>query len=130
MKRIAALFLVLVCLCSTCTAFAENSRTAKLLHFIPTEVVVETNSVKVTGYFVNLNEDVEVLNFRDFKMTVYYNNKVIAEGTFGALPEFTIPALGMKKQTLKFKERRNIKTGSYTCEEDFRCDFACKFSSW
>lgn len=131
MKRLAALLLTIICLCATYSVCAaENSRTAKYIHFIPTEVIAESNKVKVVGYFVNLNDDVEVLNFKEFNMTVYYNEKVIAEGSFGKLPEFTIPALGMRKQTLKFNVRKNIKVGTYICGEDFRCDFSCKFSAW
>lgn len=131
MKRLVALLLAIICICSTCTAFAaENSRRAKYIRFIPTEVVAESKKVKVTGYFVNLNDDYEVMNFSDFKMTVRYNNKVIAEGNFGTLKEFTVPPLGMVKRTFTFNERRNIKTGTYICDIDFDCVISCSFEYW
>lgn len=130
MKRIVALFLVIVCVCATSTVLAaRDAPIGYYIRFLPTLITVSKDYVKVTGYFVNLNDDVEVKNFREFEMTLYQNGKQICKGNFGTINQFTVPPLDMYKQSFTFKGKfNNLKVGTFSCDESYSSAFSCKFS--
>ena len=129
MKKLVALVLVLACLCAVSPALcARDAPIGYYIRFIPTVITAGTDSLKVEGYFVNLNDDLEVKNFTEFNLSLYQNNKLIVKGNFGTINQFTVAPLGMKKQTFTFKGKHSMKVGTYACDEKYSCTFSCKFS--
>lgn len=129
MKKLVALLLVVICLCSTSTALcARDAPIGYYIRFIPTLITVGTDTVKVVGYFVNLNDDVAVKNFKEFKLSVYQNGKLISKGDFGTINQFTVEPLSVWKQTFTFNGKHGLKIGTYSCDEEYSCTFSCKFT--
>ncbi|MBR3016629.1 MAG: hypothetical protein IKH57_06065 [Clostridia bacterium] len=129
MKRTVALLLVFTCLCATSSALcARDAPIGYYIRFIPTMITVGSETIKVEGYFVNLNSDVEVKNFKEFEMSVYENNKLVAQGDFGTINQFTVEPLGVWKQTFTFNGKHSMKIGTYSCDEKYSATFSCKFS--
>ncbi|MBR5111703.1 MAG: hypothetical protein IK099_16100 [Clostridia bacterium] len=129
MKKTVALLLALACLCSVSTALcARDAPIGYYIRFIPTTITVGSDTIKVVGYFVNLNTDVAVKNFKEFEMSVYENNKLVAKGDFGTINQFTVEPLGLWKQSFTFNGKHSMKTGTYACDEKYSCTFSCKFS--
>ncbi|MBR3109444.1 MAG: hypothetical protein IKH30_19990 [Clostridia bacterium] len=129
MKRLVALLLVIACVCATSTALCyRDAPIGYYLRFVPTMITVGSSYVKVTGYFVNLNDDVEILNITKLKMNIYQNNKKILQGDFGTISQFSIPPLDMYKITLTFKGKNSLKVGTYACDENYSSKFSCSFS--
>ena len=83
-KKLFAALLAAALLSLLVPAFATPS-VGDLIRFCPTEIEVNYSSVLVKGYFVNLNTDYAVRNFRDFQMDVYKSGNKIVSGTFGTL---------------------------------------------
>ena len=129
MKRLVALLLVLVFVCSAFPALAaRDAPIGYYIRFLPTLITVGNDYIKLEGYFVNLNSDVAVKNFKEFEMSVYENNKLIAKGNFGTINQFTVEPLGMWKQTFTYNGKHSMKIGTYSCDEKYSCTFSCKFS--
>jgi hypothetical protein len=64
MKRLVALLLVLAFVCGTFPAMAtRDAPIGYYIRFLPTLITVGSDYIKVEGYFVNLNNDVAVINF-------------------------------------------------------------------
>ena len=128
-RRIAALVLALLCLCASVTALGDSPSRGDLLHFIPTVITVTANKVTVEGYFVNLNTDVSVSNFRDFEMSVYHGDELIIKGDFGKINDFTIRPLRAQYQSFTFTGSHNLRSGTTVCTDSYYCSFSCTFTS-
>ena len=70
------------------SAFAGQE--GNLIRFIPVNVDVTDRAITVNGYFVNLNQNCDVKNFRNFEMSVYRNGNQIATGSFGTINAFIV----------------------------------------
>ena len=129
MKKLLAVFLVIICLFNVSSALAaRDAPIGYYIRFLPTLIIVSSDSIKVEGYFVNLNPDVEVKNFKEFKMNVYENNKLIAQGNFGTINQFTVSPLSLWKQSFTFNGKHSMKIGTYSCDEKYSCTFSCNFT--
>ena len=128
-KKLFAALLAAALLSLLVPAFATPS-VGDLIRFCPTEIEVNYSSVLVKGYFVNLNTDYAVRNFRDFQMDVYKSGNKIVSGTFGTINEFAIEPGCTLYQTFTFNGTYdNLNTGHYDCNDQYYCAFACNFTS-
>ena len=121
---------LLLCLLLTLTAgmaCADSSR-ANLFRFVPTIITVETSSVKVEGYFLNLNSDCDIKSHKNFDMTVYKDGDVLTEGDFGTINDFTVKAMGVKYQSFTFNGAHSLNNGVYECNDHFYTSFGCDFT--
>ena len=128
-KRLIAVVLVLVTITSLTipTALCD---TGDRIRFIPTRIIVKSNSVKVEGYFVNLNTDKSVKNFREFKLYVYKDGDLLISGSFGTLQSFSVAALRTSYHTFTFNGSHNLRNGTYVCGDSYYCEFSCRFTSY
>ena len=123
------LALMLVCVCLSPVASAATPSRGDLIHFVPTTIDISYSCITVVGYFVNLNTDCEISNFRDFEMNVYHNGDLIVTGDFGTLSPVTVAPLGVQKHTLNFNGTYpNMEYGSFVCTDTYYCSFSCTFS--
>ena len=106
-----------------------SADTGDLIRFVPTEIEVTTNKIVVEGYFVNMNSDVSVKNFREVEMKVYQDGDLLVEGDFGTINEFTISPMRMKYQSFTFNGSHDLKNGSYTCNDRCYVVVNCSFTS-
>ena len=98
----------------------------QLIHFIPTTIDVTSENVKVSGYFVNLN-NTSVSTFEDYKMDVYRNGNYLVGGSFGKINDFTINPYSVKYQSFTFTGGdHGLNHGSYSCDD--RCYCVASFS--
>ena len=109
------------------SAFAGQE--GNLIRFIPVNVDVTDRAITVNGYFVNLNQNCDVKNFRNFEMSVYRNGNQIATGSFGTINTFTVTAMATKYQSFTFNGRHNLNNGHYECNDYYYCAFSCNFTS-
>ena len=119
-KRILSVFLVLVLLTSAVLCLnvhAETDDSADRLRYIPIELVVTDNAVKVTGYFANLNEDITVTELTDVEMYIYLDDELLLEGSFGDIDV-----------ALNFKGEHDLNNGTYSCSDFYYASFACSFA--
>ena len=126
-KRFLAL-LALMVLCFTSVAVAAPSR-GELLRFIPTVITVESDSVTVEGYFLNLNEDCDIKNLKEVDMDVYEGETHLVSGNFGDINQFTIKSMGLKYQSFTFNGEHDLNEGVYNCNDRFYVAFSCSFTS-
>ena len=129
-KRILSVFLVLVLLTSAVLCLnvhAETDDSADRLRYIPIQLVVTDNAVKVTGYFANLNEDITVTELTDVEMYIYLDDELLLEGSFGTIVVVLEP-LGLARWTLNFKGEHDLNNGTYSCSDFYYASFACSFS--
>ena len=104
--------------------------TGDLIHFIPVTMEVSSKKVSVSGYFVNLNSDKAVEDFRDFEMDVYLEGKLLSSGDFGDLSDFTINPFGVKYFTFNYNGKHSLKNGNYKCNDRTYCVISCTFTSY
>lgn len=111
-------------------ALAKPSK-GDLVRFVPTEIEVDEDSeVWVKGYFLNLNEDVTVKNFKEVDLTIYYNGEKIVEGDFGTINKFSVKPLSAVYQSFTFSGvESSLSEGHYDCDESVYSKFSAKFSS-
>ena len=102
-----------------------------LIRYIPISLDVTSTKVTVYGYFVNLNTNVSVGQFRNFDMDIYIDGDFLVGGTFGTIPNFSISPLSTYYQCFTFTGSfYNLNSGSYQCDDTIYCTFACNFSYW
>ena len=95
---------------------------AELIRFVPTKLVVTSQSVEVHGYFVNLNTDVSVGHFTKFKIEVYDDGDYLLGGSFGTIHDFMIRPLGVKGQIFEFSGGDyGLKHGTLACNDGDYC---------
>ena len=128
MLRCLALLSVMMLLGVSMAAAATPDK-GDLIKFIPTKVTVKTNQVVVEGYFVNMNENYIVKNFREFEMDLYKDGELLVSGEFGTINSFSINPLRMKYQSFTFKGSHNLNTGTYVADDGFYCKVAMRFTS-
>lgn len=130
MKRWTALILVMVMVASLtlCSANAESS-VGDLIRFVPTKLTVEYNKVKVDGYFVNLNSECSVSDFREFDMSVYMEGRLLVDGDFGTINSFEVKAMGIYPQSFTFNGSHSLNYGTYTCDDRVYCTFSARFTA-
>ena len=126
-RTIVVIVVLAVALSSGASAFAVQE--GNLIRFIPTNIDVTDRAITVNGYFVNLNPNCDVKDFRNFEMSVYRNGNQIALGSFGTINAFTVTAMGTKIQSFTFNGRHNLKNGHYECNDYYYCAFSCNFTS-
>ncbi len=126
--RCLALMSVLMLLAVPMAA-AATPDTGDLIKFIPTVVTVKSNAVTVEGYFVNLNENYIVKNFREFEMEVYEDGNLLVSGEFGTINSFSIYPLSMKYQSFTFKGSHDLNNGTYVADDGVYCVVTMRFSS-
>lgn len=98
---------------------------AELIRFVPTKLVVTSQSVEVHGYFVNLNTDVSVGHFTEFEMDVYDDGDYLLGGSFGTIHDFMIRPLGLKAQIFEFSGGdHGLKHGTLACNDGDYCKTA------
>ena len=100
-----------------------------LIRFIPTSIEVSSRKVQVFGYFVNLNSDYAVKNFRNFEMDVYLDGTLLTSGDFGTIHEFKIEPFGIQYQSFTYNGSHDLNTGSYQCDDRCYCVISCTFTS-
>lgn len=100
-----------------------------LIRFVPTTIDVTNSSVTVYGYFINMNTDRAVMDFKEFEMDVYMKDNLLISGSFGKIHEFTIEPLRMKYQSFTFDKSHDLSPGSYVCNDTCYCYIGCSFSS-
>lgn len=132
-RRILTAALVLVLAFTVLSPSASASSTAEpsvgdLIHFIPTTVDVTDSAVTVKGYFINLNENYRVSNFREYEMDLYIDGELIVSGNFGTINNFTVEPMGMVYQTFTFNGAHDLNVGSYVAGDDWYCVVSCTFS--
>ena len=125
-RRIAVCLLVALALLMASSASAAS--VGNLIRYVPTEIQVEYNKVTVEGYFVNLNSNYDVKNFREFEMSVYRNGTLLSKGSFGTINEFTVYAMGTAYQSFTFNGSHNLNYGTYECDDNYYCTFSCRFT--
>lgn len=128
MLRCLALFAVILAL-SAAQATAASPGTGDLIKFVPYLITVRTNQVVVDGYFVNMNDRTTVKNFREFKMKVYEDGDLLADGDFGTINSFSIAPLRMKYQSFTFNGSHSLKTGTYVAGDRYYCVVSMRFTS-
>lgn len=131
--RILTAGLVLVLAFTVLSPAASASSSAEptvgdLIHFIPTTVDVEDNAVTVYGYFINLNKNYRVSNFKEYEMDLYIDGELIISGEFGTINSFTVEPLGMVYQSFTFNGAHDLNVGSYVAGDDWYCVVGCSFS--
>lgn len=128
-SRLLALTLALVLVFALAApgAFAVMPTRGDLLRYIPVAVSIDESAVSVYGYFTNLNPDCSVSNFRNFEMSVFMDNLLIASGSFTAIDNFEIPAEDVLYHTFIFPGRSGLYPGTYICDDDDFAVISCTF---
>lgn len=130
MKRTISVLLAAVLLvCSMVFSVSATPSRGDLVRFVPTEMTVTDAKVKVEGYFVNLNTDVVVFNFREVEMTVYIEDEELVSGDFGTINQFEVEPLEAYYQSFTFNNKDGLKAGSYDCDETVYAMFSARFST-
>ena len=129
MKRMIAAVLTLALMFTAlfCTGANASPDMSDLLRFIPTEIIVSTDKVEVSGYFVNLNADVTVKDFTDFEMEVYQDGELLVEGSFGEIDAFSIKPLSVQYQSFTFNGAHDLNEGTYSCGDTIYAAFTCNY---
>lgn len=129
MKRLIAVVLTVTLMVTAlfCTSAGASPDMSDLIRFIPTEIIVSTDKVEVSGYFVNLNEDVTVKNFTDFEMAVYQDGDLLVEGSFGEIDAFSIKPLRVQYQSFTFDGAHDLNEGTYSCGDTVYVVFTCNY---
>ena len=129
MKRMIAAVLTLALMFTAlfCTGANASPDMSDLLRFIPTEIIVSTDKVEVSGYFVNLNADVTVKDFTDFEMEVYQDGELLVEGSFGEINAFSIRPLSVQYQSFAFNGGHDLNEGPYSCGDTIYAAFTCNY---
>lgn len=127
-KKWIALVVVMIVALMSCSANAETS-VGDLLRFVPTKITVGTDSVQVDGYFVNMNSDCSVSDFKDFDLSVYMDGQLLVDGRFGTLSSFEVDAMGLYPASFTFKGDHSLNHGTYICDESFYCSFGARFTA-
>ena len=127
MKRVIAVVLTLTLMVTALFCTSASADISDLIRFIPTEIVVSTNKVEVSGYFVNLNADVTVKDFTDFEMEVYQDGELLVEGSFGEINAFSIMPLIVQYQSFTFNGAHDLNEGTYSCGDAVYAVFTCNY---
>ena len=129
MKRMIAAVLTLALMFTAlfCTGANASPDMSDLLRFIPTEIIVSTDKVEVSGYFVNLNADVTVKDFTDFEIAVYQDGELLVEGNFGEIDAFSIKPLSVQYQSFTFDGAHDLNEGTYSCGDTVYAAFTCNY---
>ena len=127
MKREIAVVLTLTLMVTALYSTSASADISDLIRFIPTEIVVSTNKVEVSGYFVNLNADVTVKDFTDFEMEVYQDGELLVEGSFGEIDAFSIKPLSVQYQSFTFNGAHDLNEGTYSCGDAVYAVFTCNY---
>ena len=129
MKRMIAAVLTLALMFTAlfCTGANASPDMSDLLRFIPTEIIVSTDKVEVSGYFVNLNADVTVKDFTDFEIAVYQDGELLVEGSFGEIDAFSIKPLSVQYQSFTFDGAHDLNEGTYSCGDTVYAAFTCNY---
>lgn len=129
MKRMIAAVLTLALMFTAlfCTGANASPDMSDLLRFIPTEIIVSSDKVEVSGYFVNLNQDVTVKNFTDFEIMVYQDGELLVEGNFGEIDAFSIKPLSVQYQSFTFDGVHELNEGTYSCGDTVYAAFTCNY---
>ena len=129
MKKILALLLLVLVLLGVSSIALAAPEVGDLLRFVPTEISVITDSVTVKGYFINLNEDLDIKNLTKVDMDVYKAGELLISGDFGDINQFTVKSLGAKYQSFTFNGEHDLNVGEYVCDESFYTKFSCSFTT-
>ena len=129
MKRLIAVVLALTLMFTAlfCTGANASPDMSDLLRFIPTEIIVSTDKVEVSGYFVNLNADVTVKDFTDFEIAVYQDGELLVEGNFGEIDAFSMKPLSVQYQSFTFDCAHELNEGTYSCGDTIYAAFTCNY---
>ena len=129
MKRMIAAVLTLALMFTAlfCTGANASPDMSDLLRFIPTEIIVSTDKVEVSGYFVNLNADVTVKDFTDFEIAVYQDGELLVEGNFGEIDAFSMKPLSVQYQSFTFDGAHELNEGTYRCGDTIYAAFTCNY---
>lgn len=127
MKRVIAVVLTLTLMVTALFCTSASADISDLIRFIPTEIVVSTNKVEVSGYFVNLNADVTVKDFTDFEIEVYQDGELLVEGSFGEINAFSIKPLSVQYQSFTFNGAHDLNEGTYSCGDTIYAAFTCNY---
>lgn len=128
-RKAVALMFICLCMLSVTSMASADSSVGNLLRFIPATITVESESVTVEGYFINLNADCDVKNFKDFEMTVYKKGDELVSGSFDTINQFTVKSRGVKFQSFTFNGEHDLNVGTYECDDYFYAVFSCNFTT-
>ena len=128
LRRSLTAVLLCILLLLPAASLAEAPEIGDLIHFIPTVITVEEDSVSVEGYFINLNEDKVVSNFTNVEMAIYTEGEQLINGSFGAINEFSVQPLGAVYQIFNFNMDHDLKPGGYVCSDSEYAIVTCSFS--
>ena len=110
-------------------AMADTPDRGDLVKFIPFKITVKSNQVIVEGYFVNMNEDYTVKDFREFEMSVYDEGELLVSGDFGTINSFSIAPLRIKYQSFTFNGSHGLKIGTYVADDGYYCKVTMRFTT-
>ena len=128
LRRSLTAVLLCILLLLPAASLAEAPEIGDLIHFIPTVITVEEDSVSVEGYFINLNEDKVVSNFTDVEMAIYTEGELLIDGSFGAINEFSVQPLSAVYQVFNFNMEHSLNPGTYVCGDSEYAIVTCSFS--
>jgi len=127
-KKMIAVFLMIVSL-FLLTIVSASASVGDNLRFVPTTINVQSSSVTVEGYFINMDTNYAVKDFTNFEMEVYVDGALLVSGTFGTINPFTVYPQGMWYQSFTFNGQHSLNTGYYTCDDHFYCAFGANFTT-
>lgn len=127
-RRLALLLaLILTFAVLSPAAWAVMPERGDLLRFIPVALSVDDSAVSVYGYFANFNPDCYVSNFRNFEMSVFMDNMLIASGSFTSLENFVIGPEDVFYHTFIYPGRSSLNPGTYICDDNDYATISCTF---
>ena len=132
MKKVVIMLLaIMMSFGITVTAFASSSLSeGELIHFVPTEIAVWNGKVLVDGYFINLNEDCAVMDFKDVSLELYYEGRCIIDADFkDPSRNFIVEPLSAYSYSFEFIDDVGLNEGLYACDDATYCMLSCRFST-
>ncbi len=109
------------------TASADDDAIGERLRFVPIQIVTENGKSTVSGYFVNLNDTIQISNFTDFDMDLYYHSDLLLTGNLGSLDQLKVEPLGLTYRTLTFDANEDF-AEVQDCFDAIYAPFGCGFS--
>ena len=123
--------LSVIMILSAPAAMASSPDVGDMVKFVPYQFTATSSKVVVEGYFVNMNTNYAVKNFKNFVMKVYEDGDLLLSADFGTLSSFTINPLQMKKFTFTYncKNGHDMKLGTYPASDRDYCVITMNFTS-
>lgn len=109
------------------TTLADDDAIGERIRFVPIQIVTEDRKSTVFGYFVNLNDTIQISSFTDFDMDLYYHSDLLLTGNLGNLNKIKVAPLGLTYQALTFDANEDF-APVQDCFDAIYAPFGCEFS--